>query len=97
AFTFIELMVVIAMVAILVAYVLPALAAARPKVQHLTCSNNLKQVGIAFRTWAIGHNGNMPMAVNSSQGGSSDNDVGVRSVQNPQVASRGVSKMFLTM
>ena len=97
AFTLIELIVVIAMIAILVACMLPALAAARPKVQHLTCSNNLKQVGIAFRTWAIDHNGNMTMTLASAMGGNSDTDVGVRSVQATQVASRGVSKMFLTM
>jgi prepilin-type N-terminal cleavage/methylation domain-containing protein/prepilin-type processing-associated H-X9-DG protein len=97
AFTLIELIVVIAMVAILVACMLPALAAARPKVQHLTCSNNLKQVGIAFRTWAISHNGNMPMQTPSALGGNADTDVGMRIVSSAQTSSRGVSKMFLTM
>jgi prepilin-type N-terminal cleavage/methylation domain-containing protein len=97
AFTLIELIVVIAMIAILAVCMLPALALARPKVQHLTCSNNLKQVGVAFRTWAIAHNGYMPMTLASAMGGNSDTDVGVRSVQATQVASRGVSKMFLTM
>jgi prepilin-type N-terminal cleavage/methylation domain-containing protein/prepilin-type processing-associated H-X9-DG protein len=97
AFTLIELIVVIAMVAILVACMLPALAAARPKVQHLTCSNNLKQVGIAFRTWAINHNGYTPMQAQSALGGNLDTDVGVRLVIPVQTSSRGVSKMFLTM
>ena len=97
AFSLIELMVVIAMVAILVACMLPALAAARPKVQHLTCSNNLIQVGIAFRTWAISHNGNMPMQTPSALGGNADTDVGMRIVSSTQTSSRGVSKMFLTM
>src|ERR1019366_10547909 len=79
AFTLIELIVVIAMIAILAVCLLPALAAARPKVQHLTCSNNLKQVGIAFRTWAISHNGYTPVQAQPPLG-NSDTDVGVRLV-----------------
>jgi prepilin-type N-terminal cleavage/methylation domain-containing protein len=97
AFTLIELIVVVAIVAILAVCMLPALALARPKAQHLTCSNNLKQVGLAFRTWALDHNGNMTMQVPSAQGGSSDTQVGIRTVAGTQAASRGVSKMFLTM
>jgi competence protein ComGC len=97
AFTLIELIVILAMVVILAVSMLPALALARPKVQHLTCSNNLKQVGIAFRTWALDHNGNMTMQVPSAQGGSSDTQVGIRTVAGSQAMSRGVSKMFLTM
>jgi prepilin-type N-terminal cleavage/methylation domain-containing protein len=97
AFTLIELIVVIAMVAILAVCLLPALALAKPKAQHLTCSNNLKQVGVAFRTWALDHNGLMPMQVSAFLGGNSDTDVGVRLVIPVQTSSRGVSKMFLTM
>ena len=59
--------------------------------------NNLKQVGIAFRTWAIDHDGYMPMQAQSALGGNADTDVGVRILGSAQVSSRGVSKMFLTM
>jgi prepilin-type N-terminal cleavage/methylation domain-containing protein/prepilin-type processing-associated H-X9-DG protein len=96
AFTLIELLVVIAVVAALAASLLPALAASKPKALRVVCSNNLRQVGVAFQTWALNRDGNFPMTLAAAMGGDAD-DVGYRSLGTWQNSSRGVSKMFLCM
>jgi len=67
--TLTEVVVIIAVVAVLVAWLIPALTAAKVKAQRITCVSNLKQVGLSFRLWSGDHIGQYPMMVSNNVGG----------------------------
>jgi prepilin-type N-terminal cleavage/methylation domain-containing protein/prepilin-type processing-associated H-X9-DG protein len=67
-FTLIELMVVVSIIALLIAILLPSLTNARAVARALTCSANLRQLGIASSSYISENNQCMPIIESATYG-----------------------------
>jgi hypothetical protein len=73
AFTRLELSAVISVLAVLVVtLLLPALQKDHQRAWRLQCVSNLKQIGLATRTWALDHGDQMPWQLDERHGGTQD-------------------------
>ncbi len=68
--TRIAVIVILAVLALLAAVVLPALLKARELARRIGCVNNLKNIGLGYRIFSTDHEGLLPWATPSTNGGS---------------------------
>ncbi len=62
AFTLVELLVVIGIIAVLIAMLLPALNKARKAAQKVACMSNLRQVGMGMMQYTFDNRNSLPLA-----------------------------------
>jgi type II secretory pathway pseudopilin PulG len=60
AFSFAEIVVVVAILAVLLTFVLVGVARARASARSAQCVNNLRQIGQAFQSYAVSNAGRLP-------------------------------------
>ena len=69
AFTRLDLVAVLLVLALCAAVMLPALASSRPRSQRVICANNLRQIGSALQLWGSEHGEKLPFEVATVDGG----------------------------
>jgi prepilin-type N-terminal cleavage/methylation domain-containing protein len=89
AFTLVELLVVVVVVAVCAAALFPAFARTKAPSLRIYCVNNLKGIAQAMQIWGQDHQDAFPQHVTIANGGYADY-IGQRVIASTQAASRGV-------
>jgi prepilin-type N-terminal cleavage/methylation domain-containing protein/prepilin-type processing-associated H-X9-DG protein len=96
-FTLIEMLVVIATIAVLACLLLPALAQTSRKASRTQCLNNLKLINLSFHIWEGDYSGRYPTAVSTASGGAMENICTQNTNPGGAVAGYNVANVFRVM
>ena len=92
ALTLVEVLVIIFVVGLFALMILPGSHAGHNKSKRITCVNNLKQIGLAYRIWEGDHGNKYPMDVSATNGGTMElSKVGTDAWRNFLVMSNELS------
>src|SRR6201999_871987 len=89
--TLIEVMVIIVVLGLLIAYLLPGLKRAKMRADRIQCVNNLEQIGLGFAVWSGDHQKLFPMSVSQTNGGTMEFVTGTNAFRHFLAASNEVS------
>jgi prepilin-type N-terminal cleavage/methylation domain-containing protein len=89
--TLIETLIVVIVLALVIALLGSALMPRQPYVAHINCTNNLKQIGLAFLIWSGDNNDKYPTAVSVTNGGAMEPVLGGSPMMVFQVMSNELS------
>jgi prepilin-type N-terminal cleavage/methylation domain-containing protein/prepilin-type processing-associated H-X9-DG protein len=89
-FTLIELLVVIAIIAILAAILFPVFAQAREKAREVTCTSNMRQIGLAVRMYVQDNDETFPIFQAYNSGVGTPAHLGVEVELEPYTKSKNV-------
>jgi prepilin-type N-terminal cleavage/methylation domain-containing protein len=92
-FTLVELLVIIAIVALLAAILFPVFAKAKSKAYAATCASNLKQIGAALAIYSSDWNDDLPSGRDGRKGYGDEADNGPRVAD--QLAAYGTKGVFV--
>jgi prepilin-type processing-associated H-X9-DG protein len=68
-FTLVDILMIVFVLAVLAFVLVPRLAKTRVRSSRIGCYNNLKQLGLTFRMWALDNGDKFPMQVSVTNGG----------------------------
>jgi len=88
AFTLVELLTVVSIIALLVGILLPGLSMARAAANRAACRGNLHAVGVAFQMYLNGNNEIMPIAAQMPSVDTAHPGIGTvlaKEIENPKV------------